>query len=53
MPLLHPQPEDAPCPGDRDPLITASSGTFITKLSKYLVKMAPDDVSNKPKHVAN
>ena len=22
-PLLHPQPEDAPCRGDRDPLITA------------------------------
>ena len=21
-PFLHPQPEDAPCPGDRDPLIT-------------------------------
>jgi hypothetical protein len=24
-PFLHPQPEDAPCRGDRDPLITASS----------------------------
>jgi hypothetical protein len=24
-PFLHPQPEDAPCSGDRDPLITASS----------------------------
>ena len=24
-PFLHPQPEDAPCRGDRDPLITARS----------------------------
>ena len=23
-PLLHPQPEDAPCRGDRDPLVTVS-----------------------------
>ena len=22
-PFLHPQPEDAPCRGDRDPLVTA------------------------------
>jgi len=28
-PFLHPQPEDAPCPGDRDPLITENmSPTF-------------------------
>ena len=28
-PLLHPQPEDAPCRGDRDPLFTASLSTCI------------------------
>jgi hypothetical protein len=38
-PFLHPQPEDAPCRGDRDRLITAgiidchrSYGTVLTKL---------------------
>jgi len=28
-PFLHPQPEDAPCQGDRDQLITALSSTPI------------------------
>jgi len=27
-PFLHPQPEDAPCLGDRDPLITAYTGVW-------------------------
>ena len=26
-PFLHPQPEDAPCPGDRDPIITWTYST--------------------------
>jgi hypothetical protein len=29
-PFLHPQPEDAPCPGDRDPL-NAVTGTHLTR----------------------
>ena len=29
-PFLHPQPEDAPCRGDRDPLITWILNFFIT-----------------------
>jgi hypothetical protein len=28
-PFLHPQPEDAPCRGDRDPLITWSKFTLL------------------------
>jgi len=32
---LHPQPEDAPCRGDRDPLITASS-IIIQNVLTYL-----------------
>jgi hypothetical protein len=27
-PFLHPQPEDAPCRGDRDPLITGSENVL-------------------------
>src|SRR5215468_8871602 len=30
-PFLHPQPEDAPCRGDRDPLNTAT-GTHLTRM---------------------
>jgi hypothetical protein len=30
-PYLHPQPEDAPCRGDRDPLITVT-GTHLSRL---------------------
>jgi len=32
-PFLHPQPEGAPCRGDRDPLITV--GDFATKTNPY------------------
>ena len=31
MPILHPQPEDAPCRGDRDPLVTASNYACYSK----------------------
>ena len=30
-PFLHPQPEDAPCRGDRDPLITDRKGISVVK----------------------
>jgi hypothetical protein len=37
-PFLHPQPEDAPCCGDRDPLITVSLNTrcLILRPSLYV-----------------
>jgi hypothetical protein len=36
-PFLHPQPEDAPCHGDRDPLIMDKSHSLslITKVPKF------------------
>ena len=33
-PFLHPQPEDAPCHVDRDPLITVPSVTRLTKIDE-------------------
>ena len=30
-PFLHPQPEDAPCRGDRDPLITSQWSVLLTE----------------------
>jgi hypothetical protein len=35
-PFLHPQPEDAPCRGDRDPLIMASIRTVFEKYENLL-----------------
>jgi hypothetical protein len=33
-PFLHPQPEDAPCRGDRDPLIMAETNKANKNVSK-------------------
>ena len=47
--FLHPQPEDAPCRGDRDPLITECNCIqYFSWISYYL----PEDVQIKSKHVA-
>ena len=35
-PFLHPQPEDAPCRGDRDPLIHTSIFNSLTKCEPFL-----------------
>jgi hypothetical protein len=34
-PFLHPQPEDAPCSGDRDPLNTVT-GIHLTRVASFL-----------------
>ena len=34
-PFLHPQPKDAPCRGDRDPLITAYTSTPVFLCDVY------------------
>jgi hypothetical protein len=36
-PFLHPQPEDATCRGDRDPLITRSNGTLYTTTQSHFI----------------
>jgi hypothetical protein len=38
-PFLHPQPEDAPCLSDRDPLIMQSTGTKSTVQNILLIEM--------------
>jgi hypothetical protein len=45
-PFLHPQPEDAPCRGDRDPLIVVSGVTAIRKLGTSSDKRRVLSVSN-------
>jgi hypothetical protein len=44
-PFLHPQPEDAPCCGDRDPLITVRYLTHIINPKGYTVTEAGQDSS--------
>ena len=55
-PFLHPQPEDAPCRGDTEPLIMALGTTAVKCSSSYLYvslpqeKMAKNTNSGPPKY---